>query len=366
MENNTKYGLERKFMNNDYVSAMSTTPDYLKSLLSKTDKDLLGYIVKLHAILTNETLDLNNFKDVVEAIENLKKTSDHDYLKSLVRPEFARGSKIPTNIPVPSSSFQLKQSFSIKTNSLGNACIILNPYYLSSGSGNSTVFVNTDETLDGASTNNNFVAIDVGQEIPAVYNQYRLVSGSVVARYIGRLDIAQGLIGGAILFDQSIIPTPIGDPNPNIAKYGEFNLSQDAYYWSENFTLEGMRELYFPLDTTYEQYQTLNTSKNGFGQVIYVLGGPPSQTIFKVDLYFNMECLPDVSFLNYIPTSVNYSSTAGKDQAIKKVQARPVMSENANSQTTMKEQGGGGNIFSNLMDTVGTILPAAMKLVSLI
>lgn len=332
-------------------------------VLGEGEKKFLSYLVDMHSILSSSQIDLTKFTDVVTALEHLKKVQEHEYYTTLVRPEKARGSKIPTQIPIPSSSFQLKQSFNIITNASGNASVIINPFYLTdSSSTTSTVFLNNDVSLTGTASNNNFNAIAIGQAIPNVYNQYRLVSGSVVAKYIGRLDTVQGIIGGSIIFDQNITPTTVGNPNSNLQKYGDYNLAQDAYFQQENYSLQGMRELYFPLDNTWEQYQPLGTAKNGFGFLLYVQGAPPASNIYKVDVYFNMECLPDVTFLNYIPTSISHASTYGKEEAIRAVQAVPITKESEMVSGPASKE----TAFDKIIGTVGKVIPAIGDIAKLV
>ena len=303
----------------------------INEILDESEKMLLKYLVEMRSVITKDEINLSKFGNIVDAIIELKKVQEGEYLQSLVRPEKSRGCKIPSSIPIPSSSFQLKQSFYVKTNSLGNACIIANPFFLSkpnvTGIPYSTVFVNTHESLTGTQPSNFFYAENVGQTIPNVYNKYRLVSASMVAKYIGRLDIVQGLIGGAIVFDQNISRGDTGFAKQGLAKYGDFNLAQDAFFQQENYSMQGIRELYFPLDVTFEEYQDIGNSKDGFGMLIYILGAPPNSTSYKVDLFFNMECLPDVTFLNYIPTSISPASIKGKEEAIREVQKSPITKE---------------------------------------
>ena len=94
--------------------------------------------------------------------------------------------------------------------------------------------------------------------IPNVYDQYRLVSASMVVKYIGRLDIVSGVIGGAIVYNDD--PT-IGahfsqgtnTTNVYMAKYGNFDLAMDSFYHQEYMVLDGLRQLYFPLDNSFEE-----------------------------------------------------------------------------------------------------------------
>lgn len=329
----------------------------LNKVISNYDRKLLEYIVNMHNILRGDHIDVNAFANVVDAIEHMKKEQDHEYLVALTRPETSKGAKIPSQIPVPSSSFQLHNSIMLTTNASGHASVIFNPFYLGSSGTNSTLFVNNNAGLTGSASSSFFQATNIGQVIPAVYNNYRVVSASIVIKYVGRLDIVQGVIGGSILFDNNISPADYSTSaiNANLAKYGDFNLAMDAFYTQENLALNGLRELYFPLDNTFEQYQPLGTSKNGFGMLAYIYGGVPSSASYKVDVYVNFECLPDVTFLNYLPTSACYSSPERNKDAVQAVQQRPITDE-SEGRGYAKKQGGG--FWDSVKNTLGSLLPS--------
>ena len=185
----------KKFKQRDYLPGdwkkMYIDIETIKqnAFLKDSDKQFLKYIVEMYNTLSGNSIDISHFKEVWEAIEALRKAQEHDYYNTLIKPERTRGSKIPSTIPMPSSSFQLKKSFYITTNSTGNASVIINPYFLSSSGNNSTIFLNNDVTLTGLSSNNFFTAINGGQTIPAVYNQYRLVPSLLVPYSVSRRDI---------------------------------------------------------------------------------------------------------------------------------------------------------------------------------
>ena len=116
--------------------------------------------------------------------------------------------------------------------------------------------------------------------------------------------------------------------------------------------LDGLRQLYFPIDNSYEEYTKLvgtsqvTTSqvgvnfaaqikdtdlyKAGFNQFVYVLGAPPSSSCFKIDIYCNFECLPNAEFLNYMPTSTCLYSISNqeKKEIIDTIQKTPIMKGN--------------------------------------
>lgn len=332
--------------------------------IANYDKKLIEYIISMHNILRSDKISVDDFSSVVEALGHMKDEQEWDYLNALVHPEKAKGCKIPSTIPVPSSSFQLHNSVQVTTNANGNAAIMFNPFYLATAGTNSTFYVNNNVGLTGSAPSNFFVATNIGQVIPAVYNEYRVVSASIVVKYVGRLDIVQGVIGGAIVFDQNITALDYSTltANTGLGKYGDFNLAMDSFYTQENLTLNGMRELYFPLDSTFEQYTNCGTAKTGFGCMVYILGGVPSSPSYKVDIYVNYECLPDSQFLNYIPTNMCTSGVEKKSDAIRIVQRGPITDESAARAPNESVE----PFWSRVKKTLGTYLPGVADLASVI
>ena len=367
------------------------------SLLEKideSDKQMLGYVARLYEALNGEKLDFTKINNAVDALQAYNSKNEYRYLNNLLHPEKCKGVKIPSQIPVPSCSFQLHNCITVRTNSSGNLAMMFNPFFLGKTpdsdkipNGNihvpgseltynynlgyeflTSFFINNDDSLIGNTPNDKWSNVNIGQLIPAVYDQYRLVSASVVVKYIGRLDYTSGVIGGSVVFDET---TQIGGrfieefqadeggavtkaTHNNIPeflnKYGNFDLAMDAFYHQENLCLQGMRCLYFPVDPSYEEYTRLmnpnliqvsgklgvlnsykavsdeNYLKNGFNNFIYVLGAPANTACFKIDIYCNFECLPSSSFLNYLPLSMSTDFVSGeqKRRAALIVQQTPI------------------------------------------
>ena len=348
--------------------------DLLKQI-DEYDANFLSYIARLYEAINSEKLDFTNIKSAVDALAKFNEKQEFNYLNNLLYPEKCKGCKIPSPIPIPSCSFQLHNSTTVSTNSSGNLAIVFNPFFLAGNSMSSIVtangtydpqfltsfYLNNDDTLNGYENNNKWNPVNIFQTIPPVYNQYRLVSASIVIKYIGRLDIASGVIGGAIVYDETQgvgvsgtrggeFPQPFSSVPDILAKYGNFDLALDSFYYQENLCIEGMRQLYFPLDNSYEEYIKLfNTSlikvanesdlsspvmiadedclRNGFKFMIYTLGAPPSSACFKVDIFCNFECLPNAEFLNYLPLSINVDHTTPeqKKEATLIIQKKPIM-----------------------------------------
>ena len=323
----------------------------LDKILDEYDKNFLSYIARLYEAINGEKIDFSKLKSTVDLLAKFNERQEFNYLNNLLHPEKCIGCKIPSPLPIPSCSFQLHNSVALKTNKNGCVAIYFNPFFLCKESNDfyhnvyynqnipvendmtcgmefcSSLFINNEGNLNGHQSVEEWKCVNMGQTIPAVYNQYRLVSASIVIKYVGRLDIASGVIGGAVLFDETrdigarVIVKDEAAVEPQIQeykyynrptflyKYGNFNLAQDAFYWHENQAIEGMRMLYFPLDNSYEEYLKLNgpesmkvvyngqgpqlqpevpnvymdeNSRTGFGFFIYTLNAPPLSTCFKV------------------------------------------------------------------------------------
>lgn len=335
-------------------------------IIDRSEKQFLSYLVDMFSVLKSDKIDLNKFNDIIDLLMELKKTQELDYYKCLLRPEKSKGCKIPSQLPIPSCSFQLKHSINISTNASGNLAFVFVPFYLGTTGSTTggTFFLNNNVGLTGSASSNFFISTDIGQLIPPVYSSYRLVSSSVIVKYIGKLEAAQGTIGGAIVFEGNVGHANYGVTSSNLAKYGDFNLARDAFFNQEHHILNGIREIFFPIDISYEYYSRLNTTREGFAQYVYILGGPASSTVAKVDIYSNFECLPDASFLNYIPvTSSPYLDTNSKEKIIMQVQKDPIMKETA---PVAGETPAEKSIFEKIIDTVGGVIPSIVDIATLI
>lgn len=351
----------------------------VKNSIDDSDLIVISKLNNLRASLCQEKLNVSYIKQQIEELSSFNQSQNYAYLTSLLCPERSRGSKMPSQIPVPSCSFQLHNSITLTTNASGNVAFVMNPCFLASESiiGSSvtigetsynirnfvtSAWVNNNDTLTGSAENNNWVPVNFFQTLPDVYDQYRLVSASLVIRYIGRLDETRGQIGGAIFYDE--LPTMGGQVQPGagqvantgspyLSKYGIFDYALDAFYSKTNMTLEGVRMLYFPIDNSYEEYtKVMNDSilavedglvdgkvvfnpsrdyyKGVFNWFFWAQGCPSATACFKADIYCNFECLPNARFLNYMPVSINnvYIPVDKRKEWIMSIQQHPIMKAN--------------------------------------
>ena len=385
------------------------------AMLQKFDVDdvkIINLLNKMYKALNGDIINLHDVKNSIELLSKFNQKQEYCYLNNLLYPEKSKNVKIPSPIPVPSCAFQLHNCITLSTNSSGNIGVVFNPFFLSSnmfyekiipsdisglpdvtGTFNyfTTLWVNNNDSLSGSAPDNGFRPFNIGQCIPPVYDQYRLVSASVVIKYIGRLDITSGVIGGAIVFDEDMHigggftetgGTNYVTNNPNLAKYGNFDLAMDSFYHQENLTLEGIRELYFPIDNSYEEYFKLFNDvlptytkipgifsitaeddyyKSGFNFFIYTLGAPSNSACLKLDIYCNYECLPNAAFMNYLPISMTPYPVSPEEKRSANViiQQKPIMKVKEGEKDDYSSTPG---IFNKMINKFGGFIPSFKKM----
>lgn len=409
---NTPNGFAKSVTNLGSTLSSSQKTEIMNEIKNSIDDADLVVISKLNNLrnsLSQEHLNVSYIKQQIEELSSFNQNQNYAYLTSLLCPEKSRGCKMPSQVPVPSCSFQLHNSITLTTNASGNVAFIMNPCFLASESIiESTVvvgetqyaiknfvtsaWVNNSNTLTGSSEDNNWVPVNFFQTLPDVYDQYRLVSASLVIRYIGRLDETRGQIGGAIFYDE--LPTMGGQVqaasaavantgSPLLAKYGIFDYALDAFYSKTNMTLEGVRMLYFPIDNSYEEYtKVMNNSvltvedalindkvvfnpahdyyKGTFNWFFWAQGCPAGTACFKADIYCNYECLPNAKFLNYMPISINnvYIPVDKRKEWIMNIQQHPIMKANED----ISSEVGIPNIFVKMIRKFKNGLPGFERL----
>ena len=316
----------------------------------------------LKIAMNKDKLNLEEIKRKMEVIRDFSTGEELAYLNSLLDPKGTRGAKIPSMCNTPSCSFQLHNYITFKPVQGGLDVFVVNPFFLASDVYRDVTKLNINDTeyylnsnvglyftcsqngsFDGKTPQDSFYFPSAyQQQIPPVYNKYRLVSGCMEVKYVGELEKASGVIGGGVVFTKSNClggrltkyiheVGTLALRNPDYAKYGDFELIRDSVYFQENSCLEGLRLLYFPLDNSFLEFKkvftgapseiiSVGTTSNGgsyaritedcftsgFNWAVYMEGVPESEIRnFRVDFYYNYECLPNPEFLNYMPISLN-------------------------------------------------------------
>lgn len=359
----------------------------LKNCFEESDVVYITKLCHLKDSLCGDHLNIKSINEQIKDLDTVNNINNYNYLNSLLYPEKTRGATIPSQIPVPSCSFQLRQSITISPNNQGSCAFVFNPFFLASeelegyplpgenagyfSDGRVTTFW-LNQNIDAPQPNAlAWMPTMIGQTLPPVYEQYRLVSAALHVRYIGRLDQVSGIVGCAVIYQDSpdigaFVQPRAGSEaqyNPNgtftpsansgLAKYSNLEYIRDSYYYQENSCLEGIRALYFPIDNSYEEYvrtcdgKEMGYSgqadanrpifkisesyfKSGFNWFFYAMNAPPSTNCFKVDIFCNFECLPNSRFLNYMPVSVNpcYITPEEKKKIIMLLQSKSIFKLN--------------------------------------
>ena len=304
--------------------------------------------------LNQEDLDLRRIQKEMNELDKINTINSYAYMETLLDPINKKCVKVPSEKPLPSCTFQLHDNYKFRPNSKGNALIGFNPWLLVSddflnrqyrvGEYNYSMVMSSlgyffcpDEQVDGSyECTNWYVPSSVNFTIPAVYSQYRLVSAALTIKYLGQIDEASGLIGGAVTFDkvarigarmkQEGTNNARSSRIPEYYKYGNFENIRDSYYYKEHSCLEGLKMLYFPIDNSFQEFKRVcdgsnldikvadnlvyisdpgeTQMKSGFNWIVYLLNLPPTSSV-RVDWYLNFECLPKSELLNYIPISLD-------------------------------------------------------------
>jgi hypothetical protein len=324
---------DRMSLNNDFNPVANLT-------LERYDKKMLAWLVQLHNSLNKDQIDIKEVGSLLEVLKHISEEDQDKYLQSLLYPENFFG-KIPTAFPVPTSEVREHLTYTFKTSNTaagtsgGNFCFVYNPYFTSDSSvvgaaRNSTFYLNTDTGMDGANSNANFVAREIGQSsMPAsMYSTYRLVSCSVTVNYTGRMDIVSGVIGCGIGFNGAAAPGQINVANSAAAAvYGNYNLIDDAYFSQRTQAVNGLRMVYFPLDSAYTNFIPVGTGINGYYFVVYGQGLPADSSCIRVDVYLNFEYTVNPLYSSYVASSAGTCGDTNKaiSNATTLIQRNPML-----------------------------------------
>ena len=262
---------------------------------------------RLKLLLNSNNLNLNYIRNEIDYLSNFVEYNEYEYLNKLLYPEKDRNAKIPSKVPIPTTSFRYNFTEVLTTNSSGTCFILFNPYFLANDTffeknkipyeyeklvGDnitivrrwlfttkffSTYWVNNKPALTGEADMypqaNIVFPRDAQQVINNIYSKYRLVSGYFDVRYIDTIESASGVIGGAITNecfpcigtryqpvtseDATFNPDAANYPSyptTSMMKYGNFNVIRQLPYSKENSILEGIRMVYYPLDNFYSEF----------------------------------------------------------------------------------------------------------------
>lgn len=222
----------------------------------------------------------------------------YGYLHSLIYPERSKGSRIPSIVPTPSSTFQQREQLTITPNASGNFALQWIPQcYNSVSGGNYDLYVNTDATLSGSTIlgGGTWTPQSATRFAGDYFNTVRLVSASMMISYIGRADAHSGVIGCA--HDISATVSSSAD-----TQYSNFGYIDDKLYSKTTEPANGLKSVYIPKDPSDENWCAPNIiiPSSGSGKsssvrfLVYGQNLPNAQCI-RVDFVRNFEGNPNPS-----------------------------------------------------------------------
>lgn len=209
------------------------------------------------------------------------------------------------------------------------------------------------------------------QLVPDIYIRYRLVSACVIFKYMDKVEKAGGIIGGSIITEKTNYIGGSGEVlidgrskqdmfiPKELAKYYDLNLVRKSIYNKEVNCLDGIKLVYFPIDNSYEEFVDIidyddvkdvgiydagpgqfdnrflldmklnNNYSSGFYFYVYTEGATPD-TKYKLDFYFNFECLPNLNKFNYLSVNTYNMNISSKEKQsiIKVIQGKSIDSIN--------------------------------------
>lgn len=308
-----------KFMESQSTSISEEEDEQL--LTQFVDRYLLTWVKELRATLDSDVIDLRRVLQIASNLRKFKDVQENVYLASLLDPFKNIDVRIPSSLPLPTTSFRLRSSYTCTTNALGNFAFVFNPYQLNSVGGSTGFLFNNNSSLSGTATSAAFIGVDIGQALPAdFYTRYRLVTAGVrLVPTVSDLSSSGVFIGGVAYDDQEYSIAP-GSPDLSASQYAFFSRIDNCYYKAvvPARDTKGYMLRYIPPDDSYSDFQNVGDVKSGFAFLGYGTGLPVSTSVCRLELVMSFESQVDVIYSDYIPSTF-YSGNYGDRASVHNV-----------------------------------------------
>ena len=346
---------------------------------------------KLNNLLNNDILNINLIKEQINKFTDFDEKQKEEYLNTLLFPEKQfMNAKIPTKIQIPTCSIQRRNKTFITVGEYGSSIIKLNPFFLYCPEAleknvegyipfddydpipdeiyvfrakylTSLCQLNVDTT---AESDRQWDPIDFDQMLPdSLYDMYRLVSASAKLTFIGPIEDAEGIVGGSIILSKNRMLNGWGteywvfeedeyemelEEKQLFTRYKEEsslrNISNTNYN-KEFKALEGIRMIYFPVDSSFENFYKVidgtnfkqkkpiidyqlpeitadGVLKDEFNWYFYIQNSRPNVQHFRLDMCCNFECILKQEAENFLSPEMkyNYLGINDKNEIYKEVQ----------------------------------------------
>jgi hypothetical protein len=275
-----------KNQNNNKTNNNSTTTKKKDQLINKLQKQVARLTLLSKRPFNQSTWyhsrDPTLFKQVNDYHDNMLA----EYVYGLFHPDAVYREnlniKAPSILPIPTTNFAFKETFTISPNSYGNFLLVWSPNYLGSMDkipkvmnqtqidGESAVgyfsniYYDVSNDLDGNSNAQHYQA-QTFKHINQVFNKYRLTSACVKVKYTGKVLNQSGMMSAcasfmefprtAICMKQSASMTSTYEiPNlyPQLQRLGDFDIIRQGQ-WAKTISIvdepSGITCVYIPTDT---------------------------------------------------------------------------------------------------------------------
>lgn len=304
-----------------------------------------------------------------------------DYIYGLYHPDvvFKEGLQVksPSYMPVPTTSFRFKETFTIKPNTLGNFVLYWYPNFLGTNSEltrihrpGSEVSVNDFNTLFANCLVNSNAQLDGNTEllngwygmafkrVQQDFEKYRLTSACIKVKYTGKVLEQSGMLAAAATYVRQprvLLSVPVTDAQPGswevpladtsrLAQFCDFdNIRQGQ--WADTCSVttdpEGITCVYVPTDplnqvfvnnaTTIDQIDHHNTWDGGrftsswsptnanLSYVICGYGINNTSACITVEAYYNFEIIVRQEQYPYFNPTVTSSKLLGNKDVVDRV-----------------------------------------------
>ena len=302
------------------------------------------------ALVPAVTSKYEDNKDAVERftqrVADMQKLSNQSYrpiemmeenrtlFEAMIFPELSKGIKFPSQfMAIPTFTYQLKNSFTISTNSKGNCFIEFNlGQYLdetrfkdgivnkngTSTIGNSNLFVCNDESLDGNTVISEAATVTKPNNLMVgktnIFNSVRPGPTSIKYEYIGRIDIASGNATMGINYSSRSDPnatTPVNALLPD-TRYSVLSSLEDCPFARTVNITDPLKGIFIPHDISVLNLKSpIDDTSTTTVQRLFLLitSAPPSQTIARITITQNWEGTPTQDYADLLSLSYNSFSS---------------------------------------------------------
>jgi hypothetical protein len=283
------------------VAQESITRFDLESL-SFLDKQLIDALEGLFEAIDDNKFTVAHLMKFINYVKVLSSAQQDLYIASLVNPWRTVGGKVPSNIPIPTSTYRLQAQTTISTNANGVAAFAMVPF--TSENVDPFTFINVDVALTGTAANNGFDAARIIPQLPInVFDRIRLVSAGIKVSSILASDDNSGYMTLALCFDGATLGATVGSPDADLAKYGDFNLIDNLYY-KQTQSLGDYTPLslkWLPVDTATTEFVSSGVSSISLPYFIgYVTGAPASTAALRIEIIANCEAIVAPEFKDFV------------------------------------------------------------------